>query len=141
MGAAAVAAPAAAASAAALTAVAAPGAPLVAALETAAVAAAAAGPLGWLVAGTVAAAGVVVVAGDEELVDRCCWQQILFPRSNAFSVLLATDESKSQDSEPIDIDIDFHSRHGMLLSQVLSHTKAFKSKDDERLVVKNKWDE
>lgn len=37
------------------------------------------GPAGWLVAGVAGAAGLVVVAGDEDLVDRRCWQQIILP--------------------------------------------------------------
>lgn len=97
------------------------------------------GPAGWLVAGVAGAAGLVVVAGDEDLVDRRCWQQIILPGAggegskSAFSN--SVNSADDAEHEPIDNDIDFHNEHGMLLSQVLLHTEAFKSNDDGRFIV------
>ena len=75
------------------------------------------------VAATAGAVGAAVVAGDEESFDFGCWQDAI--GSDAVASLGADK-------------VAFHTKHGMLLSQVVEHCKILKAKDDGRLILKNK---
>ena len=85
--------------------------------------AAATSPLGWIVAGAAAVTGIIVVAGDDESLDLSCWQDAI--GSDALASLSADR-------------VAFHTKHGMLLSQVQEHCETLQAKDDGRLVLKNK---
>jgi len=85
--------------------------------------AAANGPRGWLTLGASVAAGVVVVAGDDESLDFGCWQDAI--GSDALASLSADK-------------VAFHTKHGMLLSHVQKHCETLQAKDDGRLILKNK---
>ena len=85
--------------------------------------AASTGPLGWVILGTAVVAGVIIVAGDEESLDFSCWQHAIGADAVA---------SLSADK------VAFHTKHGMLLSQVQEHCETLQAKDDRRLILKNK---
>ena len=87
------------------------------------------GPVKWLLTGVsaVAKGTEVIVAGEEELGERCCWEQILH------------EEGVS------DAEAEICHQHGMLLAQLLRKPQCEACQcqvgDENRLIVKNKWNE
>jgi len=88
--------------------------------------AAAATPFGWVVAAGAAASGLIILAGDDEMLDRTCWKAVVGP-----DVLNKLPEET----------VAFHTEHGALLTQVLPHCEVFESHDDGKLILKNKHNE
>lgn len=75
------------------------------------------------------AGGVVVVAGDEEMKDRRCWEHVLH-----------IDEAESAPPGFDNNKIDFHRKNGMLLHELARHCEVLKN-DAEHLILKNAYGE
>jgi hypothetical protein len=84
-----------------------------------AMAAVGAGPLGWVILGGAVMSGIVIAAGEADMVRPCCWETVIRP-----------DEMNSTNFE-------LQREHGMLLPHLASYCEMFKADDDEKLVLRN----
>ncbi|KAF8186458.1 hypothetical protein K438DRAFT_2019758 [Mycena galopus ATCC 62051] len=139
MGSAVVVGPAAAVAAAASAAAGAVGVPVVGAgvlapLVAPALALGAAGPLGWVALAGGVMSGIIIVAGDEEFKEKCCWEQVL-----------RLDERKSWAAAIPEHKVQLCREHGMLLSDLCCHCEVMKTTEEgnesEKLIVKNEFGE
>jgi hypothetical protein len=99
----------------------------------------AAGPLGWVILGGSIMSSIVIVAGDEDMRERCCWEQVLRIDGN--------DDDDETNSAPIipNNRIETCRKHGMLLGELASHCEVLKTKEEtnesEKLILKNRYGE
>ena len=102
----------------------------------------AAGPLGWVAMAGGLLSGVVIVAGDEELRQRCCWEDVL--RINEKAASKPESAFDEPESAPMpESQIEFHRQNGMLLQDLASRCEVMKTveKGDEpdKLILKNPY--
>ncbi|MCJ1284992.1 hypothetical protein MMC26_004329 [Xylographa opegraphella] len=117
------------------------GAGVLAPLVAPALAMGAAGPLGWVAMAGGLLSGVVIVAGDAEMRQRCCWEDVLrinepdLKPESAFDGPEAAPLSESQ--------IGFHRQNGMLLQDLAARCEVMKTveagDEPDRLVLKNPY--
>jgi hypothetical protein len=79
-----------------------------------------AGPLGWVILGGTVMSGIVIAAGDADMVSPCCWEDVICP-----------DEMNSTRN------FELQRQHGMLMPHLASYCEMFKADDDEKLVLRN----
>ena len=99
----------------------------------------AAGPLGWVAMAGGIMSGIVIVAGDEEMRQRCCWEDVL--RINEPKPESAFDEPESVPMP--ESQIEFHRQNGMLLQDLASRCEVLKTTEPgdepDRLILKNPY--
>ena len=122
------------------------GAGILAPLVAPALALGAAGPLGWVAVVGAAMSSIVIVAGDEEMRKRCCWEDVLRIDETNSTPKEADSAFNETNSAPMPRSkIDFHRQNGMLLSDLASHCEVLKTKEEgdepEKLILKNQHGE
>ncbi|MCJ1421093.1 hypothetical protein MMC32_007455 [Xylographa parallela] len=118
------------------------GAGVLAPLVAPALAMGAAGPLGWVAMAGGILSGIVIVAGDEEMRERCCWEDVLRIHETGGS----KPESALDEPEAVSMPeskIEFHRQNGMLLQDLASHCEVMKTTEPgdepDKLILKNPY--